>query len=305
IVDPNEEVRKIYNRILRSLGNKQEMIDQLDKLVKDANDTASHAKKESEAAKALTKKVQQNLKNYQTEIIKAKNAPTTGLETNKTLWLDMSKTPYLLYLWNGTEWIRMGIDTPTEIGAVTKVEFEKRTESIEQSVEKVERKQTEQGEQLQQAKASWETTANALKGKVEIKQVEDYVAKFQIPDLRATVKQNKEDLLEQLAEKVATEPYNQKITDLQRMIQANKEGIEIRALSKEVYTRKEADGNFATDAYVKEMGSKLQVLDEGILAEVKKGNLISVINQTAERIKIKAEMIDLVGKVKTNWIQSG
>ncbi|MBJ8113923.1 hypothetical protein JDS99_31180, partial [Bacillus cereus group sp. N6] len=25
IVDPNEEVRKIYNRILRSLGNKQEM----------------------------------------------------------------------------------------------------------------------------------------------------------------------------------------------------------------------------------------------------------------------------------------
>ncbi|PGT51336.1 hypothetical protein COD14_30835, partial [Bacillus cereus] len=70
-----------------------------------------------------------------------------------------------------------------------------------------------------------------------------------------------------------------------------------RALSKEVYTRKEADGNFATDAYVKEMGSKLKVLDEGIFAEVKKGNIISVINQTAERIKIQAEMIDLVGKV--------
>ncbi|MGQ0453178.1 phage tail spike protein, partial [Bacillus sp. SS-TM] len=50
ITDPNEELRKIYNRILGSLGNKQELIDQLDKLVKDANETASNAKKESEAA---------------------------------------------------------------------------------------------------------------------------------------------------------------------------------------------------------------------------------------------------------------
>ena len=51
IVNQNEELRKIYNRILSSLGNKQEMIDQLDKLVQDANETASNAKKESEAAK--------------------------------------------------------------------------------------------------------------------------------------------------------------------------------------------------------------------------------------------------------------
>ncbi|MGR5980182.1 hypothetical protein ACT7DJ_27520 [Bacillus cereus] len=33
IVDPNEELRKIYNQILGSLGSKQELIDQLDKLV--------------------------------------------------------------------------------------------------------------------------------------------------------------------------------------------------------------------------------------------------------------------------------
>ncbi len=35
IVDPNEELRKIYNQILSSLGSKQEMLDQLDKLVKE------------------------------------------------------------------------------------------------------------------------------------------------------------------------------------------------------------------------------------------------------------------------------
>ena len=38
------------------------MLDQLDKLVKEANETASSAKKESEAAKTLAEKVQENIK---------------------------------------------------------------------------------------------------------------------------------------------------------------------------------------------------------------------------------------------------
>ncbi len=51
IVNQNEELRKIYNRILSSLGNKQEMIDQLDKLVQDANKTASNAKRSQKQQK--------------------------------------------------------------------------------------------------------------------------------------------------------------------------------------------------------------------------------------------------------------
>ncbi|MFA2809348.1 phage tail spike protein [Bacillus mycoides] len=105
IVDPNEELRKIYNRILSSLGNKQEMIDQLDKLVKEANETASDAKKESEAAKTLAEKVQENIKNNTVEIIEAKNPPTTGLKPNKTLWRDISNgKPGILKIWTGTAW---------------------------------------------------------------------------------------------------------------------------------------------------------------------------------------------------------
>ncbi|ABY44750.1 phage tail spike protein [Bacillus mycoides] len=105
IVDPNEELRKIYNRILSSLGNKQEMIDQLDKLVKEANETASDAKKESEAAKTLAEKVQENIKNNTVEIIESKNPPTTGLKPNKTLWRDISNgKPGILKIWTGTAW---------------------------------------------------------------------------------------------------------------------------------------------------------------------------------------------------------
>ncbi|MED4641025.1 phage tail spike protein, partial [Bacillus cereus] len=105
ITDPNEELRKIYNRILGALGNKQELIDQLDKLVKDANETASNAKKKSEAAKTLAEKVQENLKNNTVDIIEAKNPPTTGLKPNKTLWLDISNgKPGILKIWTGIAW---------------------------------------------------------------------------------------------------------------------------------------------------------------------------------------------------------
>ncbi len=105
IVNQNEELRKIYNRILSSLGNKQEMIDQLDKLVKEANETASNAQKESEAAKALAEKVQENIKNNTVEIIESKNPPTTGLKPFKTLWRDISNgKPGILKIWTGTAW---------------------------------------------------------------------------------------------------------------------------------------------------------------------------------------------------------
>lgn len=105
ITDPNEELRKIYNRILSLLGSKQELIDQLDKLVKDANETASDAKKESEAAKTLAEKVQENLKNNTVDIIEAKNPPTTGLKPYKTLWRDISNgKPGILKIWTGAAW---------------------------------------------------------------------------------------------------------------------------------------------------------------------------------------------------------
>ncbi|MGG0260657.1 phage tail spike protein [Bacillus mycoides] len=105
ITDPNEELRKIYNRILSSLGSKQELIDQLDKLVKDANETANNAKKESEAAKTLAEKVQENLKNNTVDIIEAKNPPTTGLKPYKTLWRDISNgKPGILKIWTGAAW---------------------------------------------------------------------------------------------------------------------------------------------------------------------------------------------------------
>ncbi|EMA6345058.1 phage tail protein [Bacillus cytotoxicus] len=163
IIDPNEELRRIYNRILSSLGNKQEMINQLDKLVKEANETASNAKKESEAAKTLAEKVQENIKNNTVEIIESKHPPTTGLKDRKTLWLDISNgKPGILKLWKD------GIWDPV----VPDVESVKK-ETIEQVSKDIESTKTELNQKVQSVEGKAQEIAGQIVG-VQ-KQVNDKV----------------------------------------------------------------------------------------------------------------------------------
>ncbi|UGO49431.1 tail protein [Bacillus Phage vB_BanS_McSteamy] len=626
IVNQNEELRKIYNRILSSLGNKQEMIDQLDKLVQEANETASNAKKESEAAKTLAEKVQEDIKNNTVEIIESKNPPTTGLKPNKTLWRDISNgKPGVLKIWTGTAWesvvpdvesvkketleqVNKDIETTkielnqkvqeaqnqatgqfnevkeglqgvsrtisnienkqgeidkkvtkfeqdssgfkTSIESLTKkdteissklntveqtvegtkktisevqqttneltkttteikeeagkistkleqveartvggenwlintgrnqrpqtigmsggaqvnkagqsfnedymivectdhtdsfyqfhldntkmgdyekgkdmtfsidlqndvsidlivfqfingvwtenlysrfpvanwsrrsftfkidsratgwglrlrfernenskgkkfrfkkaklekgsipTDFSKSTYELEQSVDGVkttvskvqdsqvgfEKRMTtveqtasglsstvsnlnnvvsDQGKKLTEANTKLEQQATAIGAKVELKQVEDYVAGFKIPELKQTVNQNKQDLLNELANKLATEQFNQKMTLIDNRFTINEQGINAAAKKTEVYTRTQADGQFATDSYVRNMESRLQLTEKGVSISVKENDVIAAINMSKENIKLNAARIDLVGKVNAEWIKAG
>lgn len=655
IIDPNEELRKIYNRILSSLGNKQEMIDQLDKLVNEANETASNAKKESEAAKTLAEKVQENIKNNTVEIIESKYPPTTGLKDRKTLWLDISNgKPGILKLWkdgvwdpvvpdvesvkketleqvnkdiesaktelnqkvqeaqnqatgqfnqvqedlqgvsrtisnienkqgeidkkvtqfeqdsngfktsietltkkdgeisnklntveqtvegtkktisdvqqttgelkqttteikeqagkisekltsvetkvnninddvtnllvdsgtfegalydasksprwylkgpgarisadsyNGNavfegqsswsgigynfrdlvnrgvikvgdkvnyslyarmkglpngesrehvfffrppatglrfppvtnEWKRVGVSftvtadmmatsgsvvesffrTEIEVNAggsnwyqqsqhqltvgdkvytwrpapedlITNGEFTKKTTEIEKSVDGVKTTVTnvqnsqagfekrmstveqtasglsstvsnlnnvvsDQGKKLTEANTKLEQQATAINAKVELKQVEDYVAGFKIPELKQTVDQNKEVLLDELANKLATEQFNQKMTMIDNRFTINEQGINAAAKRTEVYTRIQADGQFAKDSYVRDLEGRIHITETNILSTVKKGDIISAINQTAETIKIQAGKIELDGTTIAKYLEA-
>ncbi|QHV43935.1 tail fiber domain-containing protein [Bacillus cereus] len=604
ITDPNEELRKIYNRILSKFGEKQEMLDQLDKLVKEANETASSAKKESEAAKTLAEKVQENIKNNTVEIIEAKNPPTTGLKPNKTLWRDISNgKPGILKIWTGTVWesvvpdvesvkketleqankniestkaelnkkvqeaqnqatgqfneVQEGLqgvsrtisnienkqgeidkkvtkfeqdsngfktsiesltkkdndisnklhtveqtvegtkknisdvqqttselkktttDIKEEAGkisekltsvekkvnsdkaggrnlllksnvkyektdylinqysltenffaseeytfvmkgsvpqgqkfgiwqnggssnvgyatsvyangityvtfkavaatsgnerklslynypssntksivewvalykgnkpqdwtappeeqvttdefiqktteitksvdgikeTITKVEnnqngFDKRVATVEkdattikQNVSFIQNTQTEQGRQLQEAKAGWENTAKALEGKVELKQVEDYVAGFKIPELKQTVDKNKQDLLGELANKLATEQFNQKMTLIDNRFIINEQGINASAKKTEVYTKEQANGQFATSSYVRDMETRLQLTEKGVSLSVKENDVIAAFNMSKENITLNANRINLVGFITANHIK--
>ncbi|MGE6594343.1 hypothetical protein ACQKFU_33885, partial [Bacillus mycoides] len=66
---------------------------------------ANNAQKESEAAKKLAEKVQENLKNNTVNIIESKMPPTDNPIVGKTLWRDISNgKPGILKVWNGTSW---------------------------------------------------------------------------------------------------------------------------------------------------------------------------------------------------------
>ncbi|MCU4788997.1 tail fiber domain-containing protein [Bacillus cereus] len=604
ITDPNEELRKIYNRILSSLGSKQELIDQLDKLVKDANETASNAKKESEAAKTLAEKVQENLKNNTVDIIEAKNPPTTGLKPYKTLWRDISNgKPGILKIWTGAAWESVVPDvesvkketldqvnkdiesTKTELNQkvqeaqnqatgqfnevkeslqgvnrtisnienkqgeidkkvtkfeqdsngfktsiesltkkdteisnklntvesnvegtkktisdvqqttselkkitteieekagkisekltsvetkvnsdkaggrnlllksnvkyektdylinqysltenffageeytfvikgsipqgqtfgiwqnggssnvgyatsvyangityvtfkaiaatsgnerklslynypsrttksivewvalykgnkpqdwtpppeeqVTTDEFTKKTTEIEKSVDGVkntvtnvqnsqdgfEKRMTtveqtttglsstvsnlnnvisDQGKKLTDANTKLEQQATAIGAKVELKQVEDYVAGFKIPELKQTVDKNKQDLLGELANKLATEQFNQKMTLIDNRFTINEQGINASAKKTEVYTKDQANGQFATSSYVRDMETRLQLTEKGVSISVKENDVIAAFNMSKENITLNANRINLVGFITANHIK--
>ncbi|WP_241752536.1 phage tail spike protein [Bacillus thuringiensis] len=334
ITDPNEELRKIYNRILSKFGEKQEMLDQLDKLVKEANETASSAKKESEAAKTLAEKVQKNLKNNTVDIIEAKNPPTTGLKPNKTLWRDTSNgKPGILKLWKDGIWdpvvpdiesvknevagqfnevketlqgfSRTVTDLKNEQGTTDKkvTSIEQTATGLSSTVSKLNNVVSDQGKKLTEANAKLEQQATAIHAKVELKQVEDYVAGFKIPELKQTVNQNKQDLLDELANKLATEQFNQKMTLIDNRFTINELGINASAKKTEVYTKEQANGQFAKDSYVRDMETRLQLTEKGVSVSVKENDVIAAFNMSKENITLNANRINLKGFITASHIK--
>lgn len=80
------------------------------------------------------------------------------------------------------------------------------------------------------------------------------------------------------------------------------EGSEIYTALKNYPGHVEADGRYAKDAYVKTMESRIDVTEKSIQSTVRVGNLISSINQTAEKIQIEAKKINLKGAVTAESI---
>lgn len=113
-----------------------------------------------------------------------------------------------------------------------------------------------------------------------------------------------DDLREDIARRIATEQYNQKITQIEREIKANTEGINLKATATEVYTKKQADGTFAKDSHVKTLEGKIAVNEKNISLSVKENNIIAKINVTKETILLDAKRINLVGAITAQHFQA-
>ena len=159
--------------------------------------------------------------------------------------------------------------------------------------------QTEQGRQLQEAKAGWENTAKALQGKVELKQVEDYVAGFKIPELKQTVNQNKQDLLDELANKLATEQFNQKMTMIDNRFTINELVSMPRQKDRSIYNRA-SKWTICKRFLCKNMETRLQLTEKGVSISVK--DVIAAFNMS-KNITLNANRINLVGFITANHIK--
>ncbi|MGK8427405.1 tail fiber domain-containing protein [Bacillus cereus] len=121
IVDQNDELRRLYQKILSSLYDKvpQELFDQLNNKVKeqnkdiiDAKDKADQAQKESQTAKDLAETTQKYIEQNMIDIIEQPTAPTENLRDGKTLWIDSSDPENKVQkLWKDGQWQRVTPDT--------------------------------------------------------------------------------------------------------------------------------------------------------------------------------------------------
>ncbi|XKK18178.1 hypothetical protein HFP66_15830 [Bacillus sp. A17A.1] len=166
ITDANEELRKMYNRIRATLGNKanKELLDRLEELVQDTDKKVNEAQKESKVAKELAEKVQENLKNNTVEIIEAVNPPTTNLKIGKTIWRDISNgKPGILKVWDGKDW-ELLIPDVESVKEETLKQVNKDIQLTKEELnKKVEEAQSETNGQFKEVKNSLQEVSQTIK----------------------------------------------------------------------------------------------------------------------------------------------
>ncbi|ANN30916.1 hypothetical protein A9498_04150 [Bacillus thuringiensis serovar coreanensis] len=182
ITDPNEEMRKLYNRVLASLGNKanKELLVQLEKLAEEAKGTAEQAQKESKAAKDIAESTQEYMKQNLVDIIESVNPPTTGLKPNKTLWRDISNgKPGILKIWTGTAWELVVPDTEPLQQSIKDVEKDIESTKTELN-QKVQEAQNQATGQFNEVKESLQGVSRTISN-IENKQgeIDKKVTKFE------------------------------------------------------------------------------------------------------------------------------
>ncbi|MED2933977.1 phage tail protein, partial [Bacillus wiedmannii] len=103
-------------------------------------------------------------------------------------------------------------------------------------------------------------------------------------------------MIEDIANKVATEKYNQKVTELERSISATERGVSLVSGKQETFI------NETYKAYVTKTESRLEVLDEGIIAQILKDGIVTAINMSPGKITINAAKLDINADTMVKWL---
>ncbi|MGH0741943.1 phage tail spike protein [Bacillus paranthracis] len=116
---------------------------------------------------------------------------------------------------------------------------------------------------------------------------------------------NYKEMVDLVGSKVAQSDYDKKIATYDTQFTQTSKALELKAVKEEVYTKAEANGAFGEKAMVIRHEASIQTQAEEISLRVKKGDIASTINQTAQSVLIQAQKINLVGAVTADSIKSG
>ncbi len=115
---------------------------------------------------------------------------------------------------------------------------------------------------------------------------------------------NYDEMIGEIAKKVATSEFNQKITTMQTAIDQTSNAINLRAEKTEVYTRNESNDRYGSKAMVESHNSSILLMADAINQRVEKGNIASTINQTAQSVLIQASKIYLDGYIEAKHLKA-
>ncbi|MCU5722776.1 tail fiber domain-containing protein [Bacillus cereus] len=113
IVDSNEELRKLYQKMLAMINDKvpKELMEAIENKVNDASNKADQAIQESKTARDLATATQEYMEQNMVDIIEQPTAPTTGLKDGKSIWVDNSNpSEKVQKLWKNGQWVRITPD---------------------------------------------------------------------------------------------------------------------------------------------------------------------------------------------------
>ncbi|MFV8519286.1 phage tail spike protein [Bacillus sp. SBS7] len=115
---------------------------------------------------------------------------------------------------------------------------------------------------------------------------------------------NYDEMIGEIAKKVATSDFNNKVTQMETTINQQSNRIDLKAEAKEVYTKTEANGQFGSKAIVESHSSSISLMADAINQRVEKGNIASTINQTAQSVLIQANKIYLDGYIEAKHLKA-
>ncbi|TKJ07965.1 peptidase S74, partial [Bacillus cereus] len=113
---------------------------------------------------------------------------------------------------------------------------------------------------------------------------------------------NYDQLVGEIAKKVATADFDSKVSKMETTINQQSNRIDLKAEKTDVYTKTEANGQFGSKAMVEKHESSISLMSDQITNRVQKGDIISSINQTAEKITIDVSKLAINADTMVQWL---